>query len=72
MPTEEERAHCRHCGKAIIWYFDRDDDTEIVAGLHGWWYDAERMTEACGGVDGEPDDDLWHEPAITAEPPSPG
>jgi len=58
--VEEQRGICRHCGHAIIWYFDRDDDAQIIPG-RGWWYDAESMTEACGGVDGDPIEDLWHE-----------
>lgn len=63
MPTEEQRATCQNCGHAIIWYFDRDDDAKPLE--HGFWYDAESMTESCMGVDGEGDpdgEDLWHEP----------
>jgi len=64
--SEERRSVCRHCGRAIIWYFDRDDEAEIVTGRYGWWYDVERMTEACFGVDGDPEGDIWHEPDSTA------
>lgn len=61
MPTEEQRATCGNCGHAIIWYFDRDNEAQ-VAEPFGFWYDAETMTEACGGPDGDPDEDMWHEP----------
>jgi hypothetical protein len=62
VPTEEQRATCKNCGRAIIWYFDRDDSAAILAP-YGFWYDAEHLTEACGGPDGEPgDEDVWHEP----------
>lgn len=62
MPSEEQRATCANCGHAIIWYFDRDDDARATP--YGFWYDAERLTEACGGPDSgvAHDDDLWHEP----------
>lgn len=60
-PTEEQRASCKNCGRAIIWYFDRDGDAETI-GEYGFWYDAEAMTEVCFGVDNTHDEDLWHEP----------
>lgn len=60
MPTEEQRATCKNCGHAIVWYFDRDDEAEVTP--FGFWYDAEHMTEACAGTDGDPEEDLWHEP----------
>ncbi len=67
MPTEEQRATCRTCGHAIIWYFDRDMEAELLE--HGFWYDAETMIESCMGLDGEgaaDDADMWHEPDETA------
>lgn len=64
VPTEEQRATCRNCGHAIIWYFDRDDDAEATPPF-GFWYDAETMIESCGGPGGDVDD-LWHEPDETA------
>jgi hypothetical protein len=60
-PVEEQRATCKHCGNAIIWYFDRDDEARIE-GEYGFWYDAETMIEGCFGVDGTHNEDLWHEP----------
>lgn len=56
MPTEEERATCRHCRDVIVWYFDRDDAAEIV-GSTGVWLHSERMTEDCDANEGE-----MHEP----------
>lgn len=58
--VDEQRATCRNCGHVIVWHFDRDDDDE--PSPYGFWYDAEHMTESCGGPDGDPVDDLWHEP----------
>lgn len=57
---DEQRGMCRHCGHAVVWYFDRDGEAEILSTEHGWWYDAEAMLESCGGPDGDAHD-LWHE-----------
>lgn len=64
--VEEQRATCRNCGHAIVWYFDRDENAEVVRP-HGFWYDAETMIESCGGADPDVaiDDNLWHEPDDT-------
>ncbi len=65
VPAEEERATCKNCGHAIIWHYDRDPETG-KRDPYGFWYDAAHMTEACGGPDGDPVDDLWHEPEADA------
>lgn len=58
---EGQRATCRHCARPIVWNFDADDG-EMPCPF-GFWYDAERDTEVCGGSSGDPVEDMWHEPA---------
>lgn len=61
-PIESQEGVCKNCRQPIVWHFDTSIETDEASSEYGFWYNAEHLTEVCGGVDGDPDEDLWHEP----------
>lgn len=58
LPSDGEEAECIRCGRRVIWEFDCDIEGN-QSTQHGFWYDAERGTEAC--TPGPNDEDNYHE-----------